>query len=368
MQAKAFLLVLFVPILCAESLWGWPIEAVSGPQHSGLDGAVHRSTVFLENDTIWYGRCNILEKRCAPDSDSLELLRQQSFEQYQTRLAELFGIEAKYLIHHEKTRENYDRLLLSLQEIIEGDAEEAEKQKATQKRDAIKAKDGLRDRFLQAVAIKESLDRKKNENGEEIVVTFEKSQKQFSQSLWPINFARLINKPEGPLKRLEPSTEFLWFFGAKALNRKQAKDVCGRVAGGRLASLSEMEMAAKWLNGTELWEAIPQETGTHSEQPVRKVWLDWAGTRERLAGTEQKEVGTYIIKTIEVEIRVHDCVFEYAYLFSDGTVKRYSYDVKTSHRDPIHDPVGVCGGETPELPVLCVMDPQGSNHQNWSAR
>ncbi|MEZ4750548.1 MAG: hypothetical protein R3B54_07925 [Bdellovibrionota bacterium] len=367
MFAKALLSFLLILVLCPGSLWAWSIEAVSGPEHSGLDGTVHRSTVFRENDTVWYGRCSILEKRCAPDSDSLELDRQQSFEQYQTLLAELFGIGAKYLIYHEKTRENYDRLLESLQEIIDGDAEESEKQKAKQKRDAIKAKGGLRDRFLQAVAIKESLDRKKNEGGEEFVVTFEKSQKQFRESLWPVNFARLINKPEDPLKRLEPSTDLTWFFGGKALNRKKAKESCGRVAGGRLASFAEMEATAKWMKDTEIWSAIPEEKGTHSENPVRKVWLSGASTDKRHARTEQRQEGSYVIKTVDVAIYETDCLFDYAYLYSDGSAKLFSYRVKTTNLGPIHDPVGECGGETTELPVLCVMDPQGNNHQNWGA-
>ncbi|MEZ4750549.1 MAG: hypothetical protein R3B54_07930 [Bdellovibrionota bacterium] len=136
------------------------IEGVASPTTLDSLGNVYRYTVYRTGNKVRYGECDTLESYCLPSSPLLKVQREMPFEDYVSRLAEHFGVNATYLLHHERAIDSISAYLETLDGIVNGDAASDEKALAKAKYDAVLDAGGMLDRFLQALQIKLSLDEK----------------------------------------------------------------------------------------------------------------------------------------------------------------------------------------------------------------
>ena len=98
------------------------IEGVASPTTLDSLGSVYRYTVLRSGKKVRYGECDTLESYCLPSSPLLKIQREMPFEDYVARLAEHFGINATYLLHHERAIDSLAAYLATLNEISNGDA------------------------------------------------------------------------------------------------------------------------------------------------------------------------------------------------------------------------------------------------------
>ena len=335
--------VLFSSISSAFS-YGFTIQNVSGPEGYGTT-VIRRYVAFEQGGKAKYGRCDVIEDLCLPDSESFELLRETTFENYQTQLAKYFDIEPKYLLFDDKMSANFDATKKLLRNIIDAESvTPEEKNEAQQKFDKLTEKGGIIDRFTQARAIKRSM-KWDPENPERNLVNFEKSQKQFLESARPFDFVVDV-KATNPREIFEPSTEKTWAFGGNALNRFEAGRACDALGDSfSLPTRSEWSHSREWITKSTIGDAV------NAEQANKMVWLRDVEFRE-LRFTVEKFLSQYAtrpVSVVEVQFRPEFLAARFT-----GTVYNIDGSQNWTTRPSDSEAIDDDGRKTPKYSVICV--------------
>jgi hypothetical protein len=259
------------------------IEVVISPDSGSDSYEIMRWALYRDGATVKYGRCDILEAQCTPDSPSLVPQREMPYRDYLKRLAGRFQIPEAYLDNHQAGFANYDSYRKVLQRIIENASlPSSEKAEAQQKFDRLTKKGGTLERFYNALALKrelewprtqeekaalierfrfESLPPSGAEPGEApLVITYEKSMHQFEKALYPVNFVAPLQSDARRVE--EPSTGLTWLLAGTNYSFADAIPACKKQGEGyRMASLEELSYSAAWLGQSTLAESIERING-----------------------------------------------------------------------------------------------------------
>jgi hypothetical protein len=259
-----FLRFLVPGLLACQAMANPIIHNISGPASESEEAVPIRSTVtYLDGNTVRYGACVDLETDCLPNSASFIVRREISFERYQSLLAERLDIPAQYLLADDKMDRNFQSTSDLLKKIIEDESiSESEKGKARTKFNTLTEEGGLINRFNRARALKLALNWDANDPDSNVSM-FEKSQREFEESTWPLNFVPDVNTVD-PLVIFEPSTEKTWSLGGQRMNRKEAAAACAQKSY-RLPTKKEWEYSQKWLAASAIVQAVRSGAG--------KFWL-----------------------------------------------------------------------------------------------
>jgi hypothetical protein len=266
-------------LLCIQPAFA-SIEVVISPDVTSNSVEIMRWTIYRDGNTVKYGRCDLLEAQCTPDSPSLILQRELPYDQYIKTLASRFNIPQAYLEKHQTGVTSYVDYRQMLQTLIENtDASDSERAQAKAKFDLLTGKGGTLERYFKALALKREIEWPRTDeekmalledypsqagspSGAELalepqmVFTYEKSMRQFEEALYPINFAAPLKGD--PRKIEEPSTGLTWLLAGSALTFTESGAVCERAAPGfRPPSVEQLKYSAAWLGKSTIGDLIP---------------------------------------------------------------------------------------------------------------
>jgi len=135
------------------------IETVIAPTLSNDSVEILRWSLFRDGDKVKYGQCDTLEPECSPDVPSLVVTREIGYPEFLNALALRFRIPAKYLAQHDAAIASYQAYSATLASIRDNKSlRDEERESAGQKLEILTSRGGILDRFLQAVAMKRSLE------------------------------------------------------------------------------------------------------------------------------------------------------------------------------------------------------------------
>jgi|GEM_PF-5632016 len=256
------------------------IEVVISPDVTSNSVEIMRWTIYRDGNTVKYGRCDLLEAQCTPDSPSLTLQRELPYDQYLKTLATRFNIPPAYLEKHQTGMTSYVDYRQMLQGLVENkEATDIERAQAKTKFDLLTGKNGTLERYYKALALKREIEwprtaeekmalleeyasQSASPSGAELalepqmVFTYEKSMRQFEEALYPINFAAPLHGD--PRKIDEPSTGLTWLLAGTALSFTESGAVCDRAAPGfKPPSVEQVKYSAPWLGKSTIGDLVP---------------------------------------------------------------------------------------------------------------
>jgi len=320
------------------------IQNISGPSNAAEEIVPIRGTVtYLAGDTVRYGSCDALESFCYPNSATFKARREVDFKRYQTLLAERFNIPAQYLLADDKMDQNFQNMTTLLKNVLEDETvSQPEKNQAKAKFDTLTKKGGLISRFNRARALKQSL-KWDEANPQQDLARFEKSQREFEDSNWPLNFVTDLDNID-PLNIFEPSTEKSWILVGRNMNRGQTGEACAK-KGYRLPTQKEWEISKPWLMSSAIVAAVQSSTG--------KFWLAEMGSKG-----EGVKIPKFSERTGEpyTLVETHwNPYFNYV-RFEGSNATLESYELAGTTKNPSVEDELLAAARTAPIDAVCISD------------
>jgi|GEM_PF-3521967 len=320
------------------------IQNISGPSNPAEEAVPIRGSVtYLAGDSVRYGSCDSLESFCYPNSATFKARREIDFKRYQTLLAERFNIPAQYLLADDKMDQNFQNMTTLLKNVLEDESvSQPEKAQAKTKFDTLTQKGGLISRFNRARALKQAL-KWDEANPDQDLVRFEKSQREFEDSNWPLNFVEDLDNSD-LLNIFEPSTEKSWILVARNMNRAQAGEACAK-KGYRLPTKNDWEVSKPWMKTSAIIAAVQKGTG--------KFWLSEMGSR----GQEVKfeKYNERIGKSYTVVETHWNPFFNYV-KFEGANITLESYEIAGTTKNLSPEEQLVAAVQTVSMEAVCILD------------
>lgn len=186
------------------------------------------------------------------------------------------------------------------------------------------------------------------------VFIYEKSVRQYEQSLWPMNF--VVDKTAGKDRAEELSTGRVWALGGTGLTYLEAHNACQKLGNGfHLPDYNtEALYSAPWLSVSSLGEQIPAVEGEK---------LFWLGSNElnhfkRNAGTARRMVSISYNTRAERDVTVYQFDYEFPIATLEAKPRASRRTVRTQEEEelPPADAIHYHGGKTPRAAALCVSE------------
>lgn len=153
MKSIIVILAIVLPLVSNAS-----IEVVISPDSKFAQVEILRWALYRDGDVVKYGRCDILEAECSPDSPSLEIQRELPYAEYIKRIANRYNVPLAYLQNHKAGLANYLNYRQILQRVTEDpNLPNSEKKEANEKFSRLTQKGGTLERFFKALALKREI-------------------------------------------------------------------------------------------------------------------------------------------------------------------------------------------------------------------